>query len=226
VVGVDDSGVLQKAQDDLWDALRSGTDLRRPRLREFALSSLGDALTLGHATRSPGEYLAVQGAIAETLRAALTSGKAQTDTPVVVVAQSLGGQVISNYLWDYEHKRFGFESRDEAQETPTDRFCGLRTLARLITTGCNLPLFVSGLADRRSFTPLPGMEWHNFYDPADVLGWPLAGLGADYAFVRDHRIRSGKLPVGRVIASHLGYWRDRDVHRGVAAQVRAVLAAG
>ncbi len=62
---------------------------------------------------------------------------------------------------------------------------------------------VSGQSHQPSFTLPPGGQWHNHYHPADLLGWPLTTLGPEHAYNQDHRVRSGRLPVGRVLASHL-----------------------
>ena len=73
-----------------------------------------------------------------------------------------------------------------------------------MTTGCNIPLFVAAHDPVVPIDPpATGFEWHNYYDPDDVLGWPLAGLGDDYGrLVTDHPINAG----GSVLDWFLKSW--------------------
>lgn len=60
--------------------------------------------------------------------------KVGPQTPLVILAHSLGGHIVSNFIWDQQ----------KLNRTPScsiDPFLGLETLAGLVTFGCNIPLF-------------------------------------------------------------------------------------
>lgn len=59
--------------------------------------------------------------------------------------------------------------------------------------------------------PHPDFSWDNYYDADDVLGWPLAQLGPDYAAVNDREVNAGSLISSWNPASHGAYWSDKDV---------------
>ena len=112
--------------------------------------------------------------------------------PVVIVASSLGCQVISNYIWDAQRKKrkgeppkFGIWRQGAVEEEcgPQDDFRRLKSLRALFTTGCNIPLFVSGHSEIEAIlppNPNKPFEWKNYYDEDDVLGWPLRPLSDSY----------------------------------------------
>ena len=131
--------------------------------------------------------------------------------PVVIIALSLGCQVLSNYLWDAQHNSYIFENTDGIEPGKLD-FLRLTSLSNLVTTGCNIPLFVSGINDRICFNkPNPQFKWDNYYDPDDVLGWPLRQLGESFNIVNDHHINAGGLFTSWNPFSHVKYWTDKDV---------------
>ena len=82
-------------------------------------------------------------------------------TDIIVVAQSLGAHVISNYIWDaYDAwrngrtgPRAGIWHGDDKKPTNNkeDNFLRFRTLQALFTTGANIPLFISGLPKEQIF---------------------------------------------------------------------------
>lgn len=219
------SAVFEGPQGALWREMQNSAELQLKPLREFMLRAFGDAVSLEHAAgKSPQrpEYLQIQQAIRAALDAAFDALGGEAQRPVVVVGQSLGGQVISNYLWDAQKRQHLFQGAP-AQPTGREAFRALRSLRALFTTGCNIPLYVSGLAVRECFAPLPGMAWHNYYDPIDLLGWPVRPLGDSYQWVHDHAIRSGGLGPARIITSHLNYWRADAVLDPLAEQLRALM---
>ena len=90
--------VLQPNQSRVMKAMKR-EDIDWLRLREFVLYGFSDAAGLEHAAwRSGSAYEQVQDIIMNTLAGAYWS--AGGAKPVVLVAQSLGCQVMSNYIWD------------------------------------------------------------------------------------------------------------------------------
>ena len=161
--------------------------------------------------------------------------------PVAIVAHSLGGQVVSNYIWDAQQPRayagIWITPLDDGipADTPRDRFRRMRSLQLLLTTGCNIPVFVAGHAaiepiDRSKLGA--GFRWINQFDPDDVLGWPLAQLSPPYAaLVEDHAVNaSGNTLLGRVKSltpySHTQYWSTEKVLDRIAGGLQELLESG
>ena len=136
---------------------------------------------------------------------------------------------MSNYIWDHQRPR---ESRGEV---PVSGFERMESLAGMITFGCNIPLFALALPRIVPITFPPATlepalksvaRWRNYYDPDDVLGFPLAPLSAEYAkTVEDHVVRVGGLLTGWNPAAHNAYWTDNDITRPVADAIQALLDA-
>lgn len=206
--------ILQAPEDALWASMVANpeNELDGIKLRQFFLFGFGDAGSLEHSAQTDKQqYIEVQREIQKALDHALLDFDGDTKKPIVIIAQSLGCQVVSNYLWDAQHGTniFSEPSADASERTG---FRALKSLTNLVTTGCNIPLFIAGLTDRKCFAkPNDSFVWDNFYDPDDVLGWPLKQLGPTYSIVRDHPINSGGMLSSWNIASHGGYWSDTDV---------------
>ena len=214
------ASVLQGPQDELWAAMlaEGANELDARKTREFFLFGFGDGGSLEYsAQKDPRRYIAVQKKIQEELLSAFAAMDYIAEKPVVIIAQSLGCQVISNYLWDAQYGRHIFAGAGSA---PRADFLKLKSLRNLITTGCNIPLFVGGLGDRVCFAP-PHLEftWDNYYDKDDVLGWPLRQLGRTYEVVNDRAIKVGGVLTSWNLASHTGYWSDKAVIAAVAARI-------
>lgn len=218
--------ILQTPEDNLWRAMKwePSNDLDATKLRKFFLYGFGDAGSLEHsAHRDPEKYLAVESEIQDRLRLAFQELGQDPTKPVVIVAQSLGCQVISNYLWDAGTHKYIFDGAAE-DTSPEMEFLRLRSLRNLFTTGCNIPLFVAGLDDRQRFQlPNDEFQWDNYYDPDDVLGWPLAQLGEGFDLINDHAINAGGWLTSWNPASHTKYWTDRDFLKPLASRLEELL---
>ncbi len=216
--------ILQAPEDELWKAMIECQDnvLDGIKLRQFLLYGFGDAGSLEHSLKSDKHaYLATQAEIFAALTRAAADG--EPDLPVVIIAQSLGCQVISNYFWDAQHERNLFDPAFAAyrQGQPITDVHRLKTCVQLVTTGCNIPLFVAGIAERVCFAaPNASFRWDNYYDRDDVLGWPLRQLGPSYSLIRDHPVNAGGALASWNIASHGEYWSDANVLDPLAEALR------
>jgi hypothetical protein len=226
--------LLQNSQQEVWRRVQRHGKVRYGDLRRFLLFGFGDAAGLETGKEFPGStYERAQIEIAKAFLAARQAMGG--DGPVVLVSQSLGCQVLSNYLYDAQRPpahpaRVGIW-RDiaalapqitggpalTAQEIGFLRGGGLR---RWLTTGCTIPVFVAAhqtMAVKPIQPPHADFQWLNIYDPDDVLGWPLGPLSADYkALVEDRAINAGRGLVDWVLKSwnplsHTAYWEDGDV---------------
>ena len=208
--------ILQSNQSRYFNKVKRR--LRWDDLRQFMLYGFCDAASLEAQKSGPNSpYFQAQQKILDALRE-LYSRLDGDDRRGIIVAQSLGGQVVSNYLWDANPERDprnGVWSVPQSFDSPEEEaFCRGNKTHRLLTTGCNIPIFVAGI-DREDITPIRKLseqfEWHNYYDKDDVLGWPLRDLSDSYKerVTKDHPINAG-LATGLTPLSHLNYWRDRD----------------
>lgn len=221
--------ILQENQENYFRKVKRR--LRWDDLREFMLYGFSDAASLE--SKKDGDdspYFQAQQIILDALRS-LYRGLSGAERKVIIIAQSLGGQVISNYLWDATKPTgkpsHGVWSVAQNFDSPEEEeFCRGERTVRLFTTGCNIPLFIAGM-DEDKIKPIsprhPEFEWHNYYDKDDVLGWPLQKLNDDYeALVKDHPINAG-LITGFTPLSHQNYWRDRDFLKPLMRHIKRSL---
>lgn len=216
--------IMQDNQAAYYRRVRRKVDWEK--LRKFVLYGFCDAASLE--SQKEGEdspYFIAQSRILEAFRDLYQD--LGHDAPVVAVTQSLGAQVLSNYLWDAWPARQtanGVWSVAQNFDSPEEEsFCRGRTINRLYTTGCNIPIFVAGRDPNQIFPierPNDSFQWHNYYDEDDVLGWPLRDLNDDYReLVRDHKINSG-LVSGFTPLSHVNYWSDGEFLKPLARHLR------
>jgi len=174
--------------------------------------------------------------------------RVEENAPLIMMAHSMGGHVMSNYIWDRQKFWLDEDELDDDKLGKTD-FQSMKSLASFITFGCNIPLFVMATEPYEPIkVPSPSglipqgwsktKKWLNFYDRDDVLGWPLRPLAADendegefvmHPVDRKRFLKMVKdLPIDVGLwfiqnwnpFSHLGYWDDRDFINPVADHVR------
>jgi len=233
--------LLQYNEERVWQA--TGFRLRWSKLRRFMLFGFADAAALEHRKElSHSLYHYAQLKIARTLY--LAKQQLTPNGKLVLLAHSLGGHVLSCYLWDAQQAKAGvspaagvwrdirrFQAGISGDALLTDEdiaFLRGDHLAALVTTGCNIPIFVAAHAYENiiPFTK-PNVEfvWHNFYDKDDVLGWPLADLSTSYAdLVNDIEINAvsgvwGWLTSSWNPLSHNQYWHDKTVSALLLRQI-------
>jgi len=165
-------------------------------MRDFVISSLGDVATIGYNYEAYAETMSSIELGVARLRRRLSKG-----SPIVVVAQSLGCQVFSSYIWDEQANDIDYSD-----------------IRRLFTTGCNIPIFVSGVneSDIIPFAPTcEDFKWVNFWARTDVLGYPLQQLCPAYnELVEDVKVWSF-MP----ILSHLVYNEKPSVYERIAQEI-------
>lgn len=214
--------ILQNNQNEIWQRMNR-FHLDGPTLRRFLLFGFSDAGSLEHSARSTvsTQYLNVQKAIMQAIDQAYIQ-LGNTNKPVIIVAQSLGCQVISNYVWDAQNNKGIFRAQDYAEDNDQNNFRRLKSCVHLLTTGCNIPMFVGGLDPIQAIKkPSDHFTWDNYFDKDDVLGWPLSPLSPSYqALVTDHEISAGGIFSGWSPWSHAQYWGDKDVLRPLVTKIK------
>ena len=219
--------VVQQNQYEVWARTLLEHKLDWQVLRRFMLFAFSDAATLEHHSDNPkSPYVIAQRQIRDTLKQGLAAMQSPM-APVAIVAQSLGCQVISNYIWDSQRDAGIWHHEPLPKLTPEENtFLRLGTLRLMLTTGCNIPFFVSGLNKIEPIDkPTPSFRWSNYFDKDDILGWPLKPLSAGYRKIvnEDVEIHSGSIFTGWNPASHTGYWTDKDFTKPAARKLVELL---
>lgn len=219
--------------DDILGARQSGylSDARHENkldfvgLRRFVVSALGDAAAYQKvASPANSVYEDIHARVRQRIGELYRDDLGATAAPLIVMAHSLGGHIMSNYIWD-------------AQTRPVEGaadFENMDTLAGIVTFGCNIPLFTFAYKEVRPIEfPAPGLppavrakaKWLNFYDPDDVLGYPLKPINAAYAKVvtADIAINVGGIFTSWNPLSHGEYWTDNDFTAPVAEFIATFL---
>ena len=234
--------VLAGEQAQLLRDMRRDNDLDQRKLRNFVVNALGDAVAYRKLSETnssqKGVYEEVHDIVRESmraLRAATREGKPEDapEAPLVVIAHSLGCHVMSNYIWDLQ--------KDGASSLGND-FEDMKTLSGLLTFGCNIPLFTLAHSqvepicfplDVSAYFPegtsqsklRTATRWRNYYDPDDILGWPLKPLSASYkkAVHEDVDINVGGFFSSWNPASHGQYWTDNSFTKPAASALAQLL---
>jgi len=220
------ANILEQREKDYLTAANVNNDLDWIRLRRFMVSAFGDASAY-RKTNDPNN--SAYHDIHEKIRVAIADLDDGSDAPLVVMAHSLGGHIMSNYIYD-------MQKPGSTVAAGLNDFQQMKTLAGMITFGCNIPFFT--LAYRKAdIHPIhfPGdaltpaqknkAKWLNFYDPDDVLGYPLKAINQRYDRVVTDDIA---INVGGILSSwnpmsHQKYWTDNDFTKPVMRFLQSVL---
>jgi hypothetical protein len=226
--------ILQVPEDVLWERMKAGGELDFTSLRRFIVSFAADALAY---QPLPGENSAYDRIHAECARSlkqlAAAAGPA---APLVVIAHSLGTVISSNFFYDHAKPATGLHgplTLAAIGGVPSALEKG-ETLTSLITMGSPIALWSLRFTNfgKPITVPAPALAaarpalaaaggWENYYDPDDVIGYPLKELNDAYrvAILRDVAVNVGSLLTSWNPLSHTGYWTDNNVTKPVAARL-------
>ena len=231
--------LLMANQNRYWQTAKTGLCWRF--LRMFMLFGFSDAASIEAGKEDlDSTYKQVQARIAKAILTA--RAKIGDRGSIIIAAHSLGCEVFSNYLWDTQkyhanqlQKRMpGYDLSESIFSCPAHyglteqdlSYLMRPAISHLISFGCNIPIFVAGHEQIVPIQkPTTEFSWDNFFAKADVLGWPLSELSANYAnLVHDHPM----WVVGNIWDillkswnpfSHLAYWNSKSVSNAVSAAV-------
>lgn len=227
--------ILQRQQVEVMDRMRDQVDWIK--LREFLLYGFSDAASLEYAKDAPNSaYFQTQKCILDALDAVFLDAGSR-EVPVVIVAQSLGCQITSSYVWDAQKSTApsaGIWSKPLndgiAPGSAQDSFRRLRSFHHFCTTGCNIPIFVAGHEKIQAISrPNDSFTWRNFFDKDDALGWPLAPLSPSYwSLVTDEQVNANGTGLAAITRSwnplsHGEYWKDKRVVQHLSDLLRSLV---
>lgn len=243
------AGVLQGNQRTYLDEIKSETAVGRP--RRFVMQSLSDAASYRFTGRSGDTtYEDIHGKVAQVLEQ--LEGDLSPDAPIMVFAHSLGGHIMSNYIYDLQDRpatagrpakapAFHATRDDQPLAMPSSNLQRMKTVVKFVTFGCNIPVFVMGypgdevlpiLAPHDALPPALQKPtwWHNYFDREDILGFPLAEIGAAYGALEGNGLEDLKISAGWGLASltwasHNNYWHAASMHNRVAPFISEALDA-
>ena len=240
-VSIEDSGIaweaghwadaIQPAQDQLWEDLSDNPNMSYTKLRQFVISYLGDAIAYQRVHASNNGRMNYYEKFHQSINGSLKNLQEKIgdeDKPLIVIAHSLGSVIMSNYIWDAQHRN--------ASGTAFER---METLAGFITLGSTIPLFALAYKQRKNILFPPknienyfpdassngvkqAIKWINFFDADDVLGYPIQPLGVGYEMVDDREVNVGGLFTSWNPFSHAAYWTDNDFTIPVAEAIKGV----
>jgi hypothetical protein len=194
-------------------------------LRRFILTAFGDASAYRKVESDvTTTYEEIHARVAREVEAMYKNDLGSKPKPLVVLAHSLGGHIMSNYIWDMQKLK-------NSELSPFER---MNYVTGIFTFGCNIPFFTFAY---KKIVPIkfphPRLpvalkakaKWFNYYDPDDVLGYPLKPICQAYNDVVD---ADKAINIGGVIASwnpmsHTAYWTDNDLTKPVAKYIAEFL---
>ncbi|MBF9050118.1 hypothetical protein GTA62_11880 [Roseobacter sp. HKCCD9010] len=229
--------ILQSRQDKYVEEGLEG-EARWLWAREFVMHRLADAASYRKVSDNPTDiYQRIHGRVEDALENLETV--AGGTTPLLIFAHSLGGHIMSNYIYDMQ-KAVALGAPWVQSRSGFQRF---ETMAGFLTFGCNIPVFTFAYPRdqvrpiKRPGTRIPADKrltpwWENLNDKDDVLGMPLGPAGPQYeAMINAGELRDAWINVGNLFtswnpASHNEYWDHRNFYRPAAEMIRKALLIG
>lgn len=219
--------ILEDRQLDYITKARQQSDIDLYKLRKFVVTAFGDAVAYRYIKDAPHTtYYKIHAQIRIALHELYHDLLARTSVPLIFMAHSLGGHIMSNYIWDIQNPKPDNPVLNDINNLSS--FEKFQTLTGVITFGCNIPLFIfaNSKVQPIRFPPeslsddlKPKARWMNFYDPDDILGYPLRPIEAYAEIIKEEdekAINSGGWASNWNPMSHGGYWTDNDFAKAVA----------
>lgn len=224
--------VLEAKQRAYFRRMGEQHDLDYMKLRKFMLTAFADASAY---RRIPGQSKSIYNKIHGRIKTAVNQLDNGQNPLLVVLAHSLGGHIISNYIYDVR-KCVGDPAARNCNTVMAgvdSDFKKLRTMCGIVTFGCNIPLFTFALPNAKPVAFRGDMlssgqagvaEWRNYFDPDDILAYPLRAINRYY---RDGVTSDIAINVGGIFSSwnpisHIGYWTDNDFTKPISRYLKAV----
>lgn len=220
---------LEDQQQELVKRIKERTNVKGIKLREFLLTNISDLINYrgGHSFESDSYHKTHEAVFASIQD---LQSRVSEDTPLCIIASSMGTEIINNHIWD----RQTWKSKHDFAPDPfgSTQFEKMETLIGLFTIGNNIPIFASAykLDDLRPISfPGNGLSdaykthgvWENIYDKNDPMGYPIKFINEHYqkAKTKDVQFNVGGLLTSWNLASHLKYWDSRKLRKHLAIRL-------
>ncbi|MCG8698566.1 MAG: hypothetical protein MI922_10970 [Bacteroidales bacterium] len=210
---------LQNRQELIISRMENaGVKLKGKLVRNLILTNIGDLINYGGKPNLPNSnYEATHQLVYQAIQN--LQGKLETNAPLIIVASSMGTEIINNYIWDRQNAT----SPDPMGTTPFERF---ESLVGFFNFGHNIPIFAASnnidSLQPISFPPstldakfLPLAVWENYYDKNDPMGYPVKLLNTNYqnSAIEDIGINAGSIFIRWNLLSHFGYWKSGKIRK-------------
>jgi hypothetical protein len=194
-----------------------------PTLRWAVTYFLGDVIAYQTAEGSDANYDAIHASLREALA---TLAKRAPDAPLCVIAHSLGTVIASDHFYDLQQA--GRKKQKPKSSTPLQRG---ETLTWFYTLGSPIALWmvrypkfdapVELVGRDRGSAESKAAQWVNFYDPDDIVAYPLRTLNKHYSHAvdSDRAVRVGLPGLAGTPVSHVAYFNSRKIMRPIAQRL-------
>ncbi len=197
------SSILSVNEEKLFQNIKENLSFLG--LRKFIIHSFGDAI----AYQKTGSQFDTYNLINDLIKSKYDELVKSNVDEIYFVAHSLGGVILSNFIYDSQVAKEGI------------------TFHKLFTFGTTIPLWT--LKYQIFDSPINlhnNQKWVNMYDSDDILGYPLGNISPDYQALAkagklvDIEVNSGSILTSWNPLCHLGYWTDIDVIRIIAEELK------
>lgn len=215
--------VFEEREEELFQQLVVSPQLNYQVLRRFVIHYLADAVAYQPVEQQGHHYDAVHRTLSEAMHR--LSHRNGPETPLCVLAHSLGAVIASNFFYDLQYP----SSRTPCIIDVTSALERGDTLTSFYSFGTTLPLWSLRYHDfsqpiqvpanlAQQFFPGIEGEWVNFYDKDDILGYPLRPIDPAYevAVKEDIEINSGNWIQSWNPLSHGGYFDNKIMNHRIA----------
>jgi hypothetical protein len=223
-------GPTQRRQEELLRRFfNSGQNIKAKGLRRFILFLVSDIVAyIGEPNRTSSAYRDTHAQIHKSvlnLKAALAEG-----APLLVIASSLGTEIISNYIYDRQNPK-GIDTLGSTAFERMEMLTGMFMFGNI--NSIYLPAYDLDQVKPFQFPPAKLTDklkqiayWGNIYDKNDPMGYPLKPVNAAFnaMVTEDIQINSGGWLSSWNAASHLGYWKEKKVLQRIAAYIQQVMS--
>jgi hypothetical protein len=226
--------ILETREKNYLDKSKYMSQIDLIQLRRFVIDGLADAAAYQRVTTDSKRlqtYDRIHERVRQALRDVAVRSPEHGNIKLAVMAHSLGGHIMSDYIYDMQ-KKVAANHPDVAGLSPLER---METLIAMITFGCNIPIFTFAY-DAEDIHPIKfpdsqsvnsagnRKKWLNLFDPQDILGYPLQPLNDKYdQLVEDKEINVGGLLTSWNPLSHGEYWTDDDFTDRAANHLASLL---
>lgn len=220
--------IVEPRQTKYLEYARKNHDIDYITLRQFVITALGDATAYQKiGDNETATYGKIHSRVSAAINNLYEGDLEHKNCPLIVFAHSLGGHIMSNYIWD-------MQKASRNGDITLSSFEKMEHLAGFVTFGCNIPVFtfahdivvpISFPGEKLTEAEKSKAKWLNYYDPDDILGYPLKAINSAYdkTVYADIPINVGGMFSSWNPISHGDYWTDNNFTKPVSKFISTFL---